>query len=127
MTRQEFNAMAKQEIPWSVYVRIEADYMESDKPKAEFVKAYGKNGIIKAYHAELCEVNGKLEALARRAISALDRMDSRECCDEKGDIVNYDHWGMLDTQLSLACDVLGIDRYMSHVELRNALLGYMRV
>lgn len=122
MMKHEFEALAKVEVNPNVYTRIEAAYMDSPYAKDEFVKKQGKASIIKAYDEELREQNRKLDNLARRAVDALERMNSWECKEPRtGRITNRDLWHRLDVQLDLACDIFEIDRYLEHNELKAAL------
>jgi hypothetical protein len=127
MLKSEFDKLSKMKIPYNIFERIEKDYMESNKNKEQFVKSYGKAGIIKAYDEELKTVNQKLDSLARFASDALTRMRSPECVDENGEIINRRVWDMLDTQLSLACDVFDIDRYSPDNKLKDLFLQYMKI
>ena len=79
------------------------------------------------FDEELKRVNQKLDNLARSASDALNRMRSAECVDENGYIINQRMWDILDTQLTLACEVFDIDRYLPDCKLKDLFLQYMKV
>jgi hypothetical protein len=121
MMRQEFIDRFGVEVPAVVYERVEKLYMESDLDKDNFVKKVKREStVIKIQNEVINEMQMKIQELARRAVQALDRRESAEC-NQDGNVTNWEIWGMLNTQVDLACDILNIDRYLPYKELRNKL------
>ena len=121
MMKCEFVERFGTDIPGVVYDKLEEIYMAGEDDKDTFVKKVKKeNAVVQVQNEVIRELQGTLASLARRAMEALDRMNSFEC-KRSGEIVNWDVWNMLDTQLGLACDILNIDRYLPAVELKNKL------
>ena len=121
MMKQEFTDRFGMDVPAVVYERVERLYMESNLNKDDFVKKVKReSSVVKIQNKVINEMQIKIQELARRAAQALDRMESAEC-KKDGEVVNWGTWGMLSTQVDLACDILNLDRYLPYKELKNKL------